>query len=564
MIVTIIAFTIAFLSTLAVGKALTKALYHKIECKSLMTLDVYVVSGIMAFTVYSQLISLFMPVSFVAFVIMGIIVVFSLFYLLKQDTAKRLYSDLKTLFTNVSIVHVVLLIFVIVTCILWTCDVPKHYDTYLYHAQSIRWIEKYGIVKGIGNLHNRLAYNSSFMCFQALFSFSFVFNPSLHIANGFISLVFMAYAVISNNIVKKRNIALSDFFKAVTVIYVCINAQYMSSCQTDDLALLLFVYIVTKWAEMYEKNVKNIHEYAYLCILGVFSATVKISSVTLVLLSVYPVYIFIKEKHFGEIVKYVISALIVSIPWLVRSVLISGYLLYPYASIDLFRVAWKMPKSVLVYDADEITAWAKGVYNVDLAHISIFKWFPLWFTDKDLSQKLLIIVGFASMFFIIGMLAAQVKAFVSKKSILEDRLPIILLYLYSIIALVFWFLSAPLYRYGCVFLMIPTVIFLYEIWNFTGHKIIKAAIYAVVVLHVLFTICIFGAKIGDKEHIYIKKAADYEILDAEEVDWNGVVMYCPQGTDQIGYSYFPAAISKETLNGLELIGSDLKAGIKHK
>ena len=33
-----------------------------------------------------------------------------------------------------------------------------HLDTPLYHAQSIRWIEDYGAVKGLGNIHNRFAY----------------------------------------------------------------------------------------------------------------------------------------------------------------------------------------------------------------------------------------------------------------------------------------------------------------------------------------------------------------------------------------------------------------------
>lgn len=38
-----------------------------------------------------------------------------------------------------------------------------HYDSDLYHAQSIRWIEEYGIVPGLGNIHVRFAYNSSFL-----------------------------------------------------------------------------------------------------------------------------------------------------------------------------------------------------------------------------------------------------------------------------------------------------------------------------------------------------------------------------------------------------------------
>ena len=563
MIVTIIAFIIIFLCALPTGMALTKALYHKNNCKSLMTPDVYIVSGVMALTVYAQFVSLFIRVSLVAFVIMSVLVLLSFIYIVKGYSFTNFVTDIKKYAKNITFVHVVVMLFVFITCILWTCDVPKHYDTYLYHAQAIRWVEEYGVIKGLGNLHNRLAYNSAFMCFQALFSFSFIFNPSLHVANGFITLVFLMYAAITNNVVNKRKLKLSDLFKFVTVIYICTNAQYMSSCQTDDLALLLFAYIVTKWTEAYERNESNPHVYGYFCVLGVYAATVKISSISLVLLSAYPVYLFIKGKRYKDIALYVAGSLSVSLFWFVRSVIISGYLLYPYGAIDLFSVPWKMPKEVLKFDSDEITAWARGIYNVDSAHISIMKWLPMWFSEKDLSQKILIIVGFVSIFFIAGMLVAGIKTYIKNKNsvMINSELPKFSLYIYVIVALLFWLLSAPLYRYGCIFLMIPTVILFYEIQNrFADNKVISGFI----ALQLIFAVCTFGAKFSDKEHMYIKKAADYELLDCKEVTWEGMQIYCPSGSDQIGYQHFPAAISEETLNGLELIGKDIKSGIKHK
>ena len=62
-----------------------------------------------------------------------------------------------------------------------------HYDTALYHAQSIRWIEEYGIVKGLGNLHCRLAYNSASFALSALYSMAFLGGQSYHCAAGFLA-----------------------------------------------------------------------------------------------------------------------------------------------------------------------------------------------------------------------------------------------------------------------------------------------------------------------------------------------------------------------------------------
>src|SRR5688572_15778226 len=38
---------------------------------------------------------------------------------------------------------------------------PLNPDTNIYHAQAIHWIESYPVVPGLGNLHGRLAFNSS-------------------------------------------------------------------------------------------------------------------------------------------------------------------------------------------------------------------------------------------------------------------------------------------------------------------------------------------------------------------------------------------------------------------
>ena len=44
-----------------------------------------------------------------------------------------------------------------------------HFDTGLYHTQSIRWIEEYGVVPGLANLHSRFGYNSAAFALCALY-----------------------------------------------------------------------------------------------------------------------------------------------------------------------------------------------------------------------------------------------------------------------------------------------------------------------------------------------------------------------------------------------------------
>ena len=64
-----------------------------------------------------------------------------------------------------------------------------HFDSGLYHAQAIRWIEEYGVVPGLANLHCRLAYNSSAFVLTALYSMEFLVGQSLHTVAGFMAYI---------------------------------------------------------------------------------------------------------------------------------------------------------------------------------------------------------------------------------------------------------------------------------------------------------------------------------------------------------------------------------------
>ena len=75
-----------------------------------------------------------------------------------------------------------------------SCGPNVHVDTELYHGQAVRWMEEYSAVKGLGNIFRRSAYNSSFLCLQALFSFKFVFGQSIR-NEWFLLITYVWYCV---------------------------------------------------------------------------------------------------------------------------------------------------------------------------------------------------------------------------------------------------------------------------------------------------------------------------------------------------------------------------------
>ena len=73
---------------------------------------------------------------------------------------------------------------------------PTESDTLLYHAQIVRWIEEYPIVPGLGNLHDRLAYNSSFHMLASFLDIGAFQDKSFHGFNSFFFLLLQATLLI--------------------------------------------------------------------------------------------------------------------------------------------------------------------------------------------------------------------------------------------------------------------------------------------------------------------------------------------------------------------------------
>ncbi len=117
--------------------------------------DAYVMAGLAAVTVYAQIFSLFYKVGLLANLLLVFVCLMTA-VLFRQELWKTAKEQCMGISGRRKIFYLILFL-------LFAYGTSRgiiHYDTGLYHAQSIRWIEEYGVVKGLGNLHCRLAYNS--------------------------------------------------------------------------------------------------------------------------------------------------------------------------------------------------------------------------------------------------------------------------------------------------------------------------------------------------------------------------------------------------------------------
>lgn len=319
--------------------------------------------------------------------------------------------------------------------------------------------------------------------------------------------------------------------------------------------MLLILYICTKWSEFAEENIEDEKVYGFLCILCVYAVSVKLSAAVCVILVVWPAVRMIRKRRSGLIAAYIIWGIVIIAPWLIRNVIISGYLLYPYPQIDLFNVDWKMPASVLTYDSREIMVWGRRVFEVEQYGKPIWEWFPKWFME---TSPFIVTLG------IIGTIGCVISMFIKVKNRKGD-IKRDILGIYGVVAIIAWLFSAPLIRYGMVYVLIPVCICIADLMERDGNKKFVIALNILLMLVLIPTGAGYMAsieEIGDRQRI---RQEDYEWrLTTNRELKDGIKVWLPIEGDQSSADVFPCVPYGAMLDKIELRGDSLKEGFRMK
>ncbi len=492
----------------------------------------YLYAGIGVVTVYSQLFSIFWKVGLMANILLLFICgVCVLVY------RKDIWDNLRTFRLTVTPAKAAVIIVLLLVFAYGASTGIIHYDTGLYHAQSIRWIEEYGVVPGLGNLHSRLAYNSASFCLSALYSMSFLGGQSYHCCAGFLAflLALVCTEAITGN--RPQKPLLSDFARIISVYYLLMIFDEMVSPASDYFMVLLVFYIVIRWLELIERKEGSYLPYALLCVLCVVVLTVKLSGALILLLVFKPAVMMIREKKIKKIGKFLGLGILTVAPFLARNVILSGWLIYPFTFLDLFSFDFKIPKGMADYDAKEIQVWGRGFRDVERYDDSLMDWLPQWINSLDGSNKVFLILALSGAVLLV-MLA--IYGLFKKKRDMADFLHIA----GTInVCFLFWLSSAPLIRYGCVFLWLsPTLVWGYIYLKISPHLDRFKIYFILLTLFGVYKLAVFGMEVGRSATTqYLIKQKDYENYETIAYELHGYTFYYPKEGDRTGYRDFPAA-----------------------
>ncbi|RKM59844.1 hypothetical protein D6855_08645 [Butyrivibrio sp. CB08] len=544
----------------------------------------FIITGVVLLTVYAQIISLFSKVGLGANI--GIIIIsllIAVYY--REDIYYDACNRLSTLKVRGDI-FVYLFVFLLMAY--GTSHGIMHYDSDLYHAQAIRWIEEYGIVKGLGNLHLRLAYNSAAFPLSALFSMSFINGQSYHVMAGFFALLLAWQCVDIMNVPRRGHLIISDFARFAAIYYLSTIFDEMMAPASDYFLSTLVFYIIIHLLDMYVKHERSYVPYILLALVGVFAITVKLSAAPMVLLCVIPLVKLLRHRTKEKMNALWISVglvLVITLPFLIRNVIISGWLLYPVSFLDLFGFSWKIPKGTAAFDALEIKTFGRGYNDVAAyGNVTFGEWVPHWFESITGLNKIMLILAIASVIVYLFYLLYFVVAFAGKdsdkirgfgkgkvfdlsKRSMMDTADFLTIGATLIGCLFFWFISAPLIRYGVVYVWLTPLVILGRLFIIVQNRIgkdLKTLIVKVISVVFILWIAYKGVNLVLEDiprfnPAYLVNQQDYGTYDARTFELGGTTFYYPAEGDQIGYYPFPSA-THDISGEIQLMGDTIDSG----
>ncbi|GAB3275789.1 membrane protein [Larkinella harenae] len=321
---------------------------------------------------------------------------------------------------------------------------PANVDSGLYHLPSIRWYERFRVIPGLGNLHGRLAFNSSFFVTSAVFGLTDVVGQTLFPLNGFV------YLVVCWRLLGQMRVASSPRFLALILLVLLLfyHIRQVFSPTPDLWATLLPITVFMIWLDLKPFfSLRHVLLFMLICL----CVTVKLATIPIAL-CLLPlgrrVWQQLGSRYWLMLGGF---GFVMVVPWLVRTTILSGYLLYPYPDLDLFSFDWKIPVERVRFEKDFVAFWAKfrilePYFDRSLLQTPAWEWIPAWWQHKEyyFLNKPTWLLAVLSPLIVISHLRQPARR--------QRFLPYSLPYLVALIGFLFWFLSAPEFRFGYAYI----------------------------------------------------------------------------------------------------------------
>ncbi|RUT71861.1 hypothetical protein D0817_04030 [Flavobacterium cupreum] len=338
---------------------------------------------------------------------------------------KLLFQELQALTLSLKAILFSTTLLILSQC----ASIPYIIDNESYYIQTIKWINEYGFVKGLANLHIFLAQTSGWHIAQSAFSFSFLY-PNFNDLSGFFLLLGNIFAFPHLNTYfknKESNHLIIGLLPLANIFFF----SFISTPSPDLPIYILSLILFFKFIESYENP--DTETFNLITILVFFAVFIKTTSIVLVLI---PLVLFVKgyKVLLPKFAKPAFIGLVVLVLFLIKNTIISGYPLFP-ALASPFSFDFQIPSAMAHFYYDETKTAAFSLTETQFDSLGIFEIFKIWIFRPGLHglfNTLVLVLLIITPVFIFK--------FFNKK-------PFWILYTILFFQMIVLFLSSPQYRF---------------------------------------------------------------------------------------------------------------------
>jgi hypothetical protein len=326
--------------------------------------------GIITQTILLTIVSFFNSIGLEIFVC-NLILTTTLALFFKNNLVETL-RYFKNTFASFSVLIKLILIVILLSVLLKCQQFPFILDNESYYIQTIKWLNEYGLVKGLGNLNIAYAQTSAWHILQAGFNFSFI-TSRLNDINGLLLVICSFYSLsIFDSYLKEENqlhwMGFLMFFNVI--IFQFINAP------SPDVPLFLLAQIVFY---LFVQEQKSLTDIKIISLIFLYLVFIKITILPVGLLFLF---LFYKEKK--GLMFFLLTSFFTFTLWALKNYILSGYFLFPF-DILAIDCDWLVP-SKLVNNLNDMIKNHEFLAVKNYQILSLVEKFIIWIQFKGIDS----------------------------------------------------------------------------------------------------------------------------------------------------------------------------------
>ncbi|CAD5344366.1 LIC_10190 family membrane protein [Flavobacterium bizetiae] len=400
---------------------------------------------------------------------------------------KLVLSQFKDFQIILKIVFIAITLLIIAQC----SSIPFILDNESYYIQTIKWINEYGFIKGLANLHLFLGQTSGWHVTQSVFNFSFLYK-NFNDLSGYCLLLGTFFSI------QKLN----DFYTTNNRNYLVVGLlplfniflfQFISAPSPDVPVYIFSIILFFYFLENFKKPTPEV--FYLIVILVLFLVYIKNTMLTFGIIPIILLTLHFKIFSKKLLIPILLTTLVISL-FIIKNMIICGSPIFPSKSFNNLSMVYAIPDAIENFYYDSIKHYGYAVTAQQYNSMSSFHLFLKWLTLPKLHGLFNSLI-----IFLIILVPFFIYKFQNKKSLW-------ILYIVMVLQLVLLFMTSPQYRFFMNFILFFSLFcFACLIQN---KKIINSllALSQVPVIIVLFISVNFN---GFSNNTFMQKSSNFSI-----------------------------------------------------